>query len=376
MPAGQLISLSATQPIKRTVTDRIVMIDPYSIAGITALGLNNESKFAFVNAPGLKYEWLMDTFSPRSTTMNTTALTSDSALTQITVATGAYFKSGDVVLIDDEYMRITTEASNVIDVSRAWGGTQATHANSSTVYLVGQARREGTSAVDSNWTEPSTGYNFSSILQKSIEVSRSNALLNRYGIPDVVDREIDKAMDELMMLINLQLYHGQRVAGSTSVPYASSFGGLETFISTNKTDVSSAALTQKHLEDEIAQCYDAGGAPNLILCNTWVKRKIASFYEGSIRTERSESTGGMTIDTIMSAVGVPLNIVLDRHCPAAKCYMLDQRFLGFITLDPFFEEDLGKSKDTAYFGQVVGEYGFVVQFEKAHSWLYGISTSS
>lgn len=376
MPAGQLISLSATQPIKRTVTDRITMIDPYSIAGITALGLNNEGKFAFLNAPGIKYEWLMDTFAPRSTTVNTTGLTSDSTLTQITVTTGAYFKSGDIILIDDEYMRITTHASNVLDVSRDWGGTQATHATASTVYLMGQARREGTSAVDSNFTEPTTGYNFSSILQKTIEVARTNALLNRYGIPDVVDREIDKAVPELMMLLNLQLYHGQRVAGSTSAPYASSFGGLETFISTNPTPLSSAALTQKHLEDEIAQCYDAGGAPNLILCNTWVKRKIASFYEGSIRTTRDETTGGMVIDTIMSAVGVPLNIVLDRHCPTDTCYMLDQRYLGFITLAPFFEEELGKSKDTAYFGQVVGEYGFVVQFEEAHSYIYGISTSA
>lgn len=376
MPAGQLISLSATQPIKRTVTDRITMIDPYSIAGISALGLNNESKFAFANAPGVKYEWLEDSYAGRSTTINSTALTSDSALTQITVTTGAYFKAGDVILIDDEYMRVTAHASNVLDVSRDWSGTQATHANASTVYLVGQARREGTSAVDSNFTEPATGYNFSSILQKSIEVSRSNALLNRYGIPNVVDREIDKAMDELMMMLNLMLYHGVRVAGSTSAPYASSFGGLETFISTNPSTASSAALTQKMIEDEIAQCYDAGGAPNLILCNTWAKRKIASFYEGSIRTERSESTGGMSIDTIMSAVGVPLNIVLDRHCPTDTLYLLDTRYLGFITLDPFFEEELGKSKDTAYLGQVVGEYGFVVQFEKAHSFIYAISTTA
>jgi len=400
MPAGQVTTYTATEPQKRVVTDRILMADPMSIAGINALGIDAGNKFAFVNVPGKKYEWLEDSYSPRSDTVNGTHLTSDSTATQFTVSNGAYFQPGDVILIDSEYMWVSAVSSNTLTATRAYGGTQATHDNSSTVYIVGRNRLEGDSADDSYTTVPTTGYNYSSILQKSIEISRSNALLQRYGIPDVVEREIDKAMDELLMQLNLMIYHGQRKEGSTSTPR--SFGGLETFISTNATDASSAALTQKMIEDELQDCWDYGGQPDLLICGAWAKRKIADFYAGYVRTERSETMGGITIDRILMPLGIEvdvvvdrhcpadtiyvldrrfvglltIDVVVDRHCPADTIYVLDRRFVGLLTIDPFFEEALGKSKDTAYYGQVVGEYGLVCSFEKAHSYLYGFSTSS
>lgn len=366
--SGLLHSYSATLPLKRTVTDRIIMADPMSIAGINALGLHNEAKFVFANVPGQTYEWLMDTYLPRSTTAADTGLTSTSSTTVVNVATatGVYFQVGDVIQVDSEYMWVSAISTDALTVTRDYDGTQATHASTSAVYIRYNARLEGAAAGDSGWTEPTTGYNYSTIYQKTVKVSRTKALLQHYGIDDIAEREIDKAMDELMMKLNLQLYHGVRAVGTSSTPRSS--GGLGTFITTNPSSASSAALTEKMIHDEIQQCFDAGGDPRLILCNSWAQRKLNSFYEGFVRTERDESRGGIFVNKMINPVaGGEIDVVLDRHCPTNYLWLLDPKLVGYITLDDFFYEELGKTADTERYGQVVGEYGLVVAFEKAHS---------
>ncbi len=371
---GQLISYSHTADVKRTVTDRILMADPYDIVLITALGLDNEDKFNFVNTPGKMYEWLEDTYLPRQDTVDS-GLASSSTTTTFSASHGEYFQPGDQILIDSEYMWVSAVSGDVVTVVRNKGGTQATHADNSTVYIVGRARLEGDAADDSGWTEPSTGYNYSQIFQKTIEISRTAGLLQRYGIDNLVEYEIDKAMDELMMLLCLAGYHGVRAAGSATVNR--SFGGLEAMISSNGTDCSGAALTRKNIEDAVQDCWAQGGNPGVLFTGAWAKRKIASFFEGYVRTERSERVGGIEIDRIETPLGIDLAVIEDRLLvPANRAYLVDTSLAGFITIDPFFEEELGKSKDTAYYGQVVGEYGFVLAVEDRHAKITGFSTSA
>lgn len=376
---GQQPTYSATIPQKRVVTDRILYTDAWETPGIFALGLNNESSFGFANGPGgpnQPYEWLLDTRLDRIDAINTAALTSDSTSVTMTVDSGTNFQVGDIVLVDLEYMHITGISTNALTVTRDYGGTQATHANSAVVTIVGRARIEGTDSTDSAWTEATSATNATQIFHKEIDISRSAANLQRYGIGNLVEREIDKAMTELLGLLNLTLYHGQRAGGNVTT--ASSMGGLETYITTNINTLSSTpALTEANIQDELQDCWDAGGAPNLMLCNSWGKRKVASFYAGSIRTERSERMGGMVIDRIEGSVdGNELNLVLDRHCPTDSLYILDTSTCGFVTIDPFFWEPLGKVGDTAAFGQVVGEYSFVLARENWMSAVVGFSTSA
>lgn len=371
--AGQLNTYSATLPQKRVVTDRIIMADVNAIAGINAIGLDNADKFQFVNTPGRTYEWLQDTYASRTDTANG-GLSASSTTTTFTATDPNVYVVGDVILIDSEYIWVSSISGTTITVVRNFGGTQATHANTSSVSIVGSARLEGASADTFIWTAPTTGYNYSQIFQRTIEISRTDARIKQYGIPNVVDREINKKMDELTMLLDFAMYHGQRNAGSATT--ARSFGGLQTFITTNVTDCSSAALTQKNIEDNLSLAFTAGGNPTLLICNTWAKRKIADFYSGYVRTERSETMGGITIDKILMPVGIEVDVMVDRWCPTDRLFIIDPRFVGYITLDEFFEEPLGKTKDTAYYGQVVGEYGFACAFEKANAIVKNYSTTA
>ena len=368
-------SYSSTQPHKRVVTDRILLTDPNELVALNALGLNNESKFQFVNAPGRSYEWLQDVYMDRTDAVNSQALTSDSASTSVIVDTGANFRVGDVILVDSELMWISAISTNTLTVTRAFGGTQATHLDNAVVTILYRAVLEGIASVADKLTEVTTGINYSQILTGQVSVSRTNELLQRYGMPSAVDYQIDKKMDELAQMLNRIAYRADASkVGTASAPRQ--MGTLKAFITTNSTSASSAALTQKMIEDEIQDCWSGNGRPDLILCGAWAKRKIADFYAGSVRTERSETMGGITIERVMSPLGIELSIAVDRDCQTDHLYLLDRSLCGFITIDPFFEEALGKVGDSAYLGQIVGEYGFVLQNEAAHSFVHTFSTTA
>jgi hypothetical protein len=182
-------------------------------------------------------------------------------------------------------------------------------------------------------------------------------------------------MDELTLKLTKLPYYGKRVIGGAGV--ARSAGGLDHFIVTNVTDVAAAALTQKHIEDAVVASFVAGGSPSLLVCNTWPKRKMADWFGGYVETTREERMGGIEISRILTPIGITLSVLVDRWCPANKLYILDPAHVGYITLDEFFHEDLGKKGDTADggYGQVVGEYGFALRFQKAHAVIKNFSVT-
>ena len=374
MAQGQQNTYVGTVPQKRIISDYIWMTEPMEFPLINALGLNNESKFHFVNTPGKMYEWLTDAYSGLSTTGNDTDLTNDSTTTTVTVTDGTLFQAGDVLQIDSEYIWVSAVSTNDLTVTRNYGGTQATHASDATIYLRSRARLEGAAAGNSHYTEPTSAYNYSFIMQKSIEISRSDARIQRYGISDLLEYEKVKKMDELKRDLTRKPYYGQRKAGTATTPRDA--GGFDTFITTNVTACASAALTLKNIEDAIQTAFDYGGNPSLLVCGGWAKRKIASWFEGAVRTERSETMGGVTVDRIQTAMGPILDVMVDRYCPTNKLYILDPSLVGYITIDDLFWEDLAKTKDTAAYGQIVGEYGFVVADEKKHAIISGFSTTA
>lgn len=375
MPAGQQDTYTNTVPQKRVVSDRLLLTDPNETVLINALGLNNESKFAFVNTPGRVYEWLEQKYNTRTLTATASGLHSDSTTTTMSVADGTLVNVGDLLLLDSETVHVASKSTNTLTIVRNIAGTQATHHTSTvTITIVGNARIEGADANDSPYTLATSTTNVSQILQRSVEISRTDQRLKRYGVPSLVDREIDMRLDELTQLLSMSPYYNGRVAGSSGV--ARIMGGLGTYITTNVTDASSAALTQKMIEDQVAACWGYGGKPSLIVCNSWAKRKIADMYSGYVRTERSETLGGITIDEILTPLGLRLSVAVDRFCPTNKLYLLDKNYVGYITLDAFFYEELAKTGDTAANGQVVGEYGFVVAHEKSHAIIHSFSTTA
>jgi len=373
--SGMQGSYSNTLAQKVMITDRIIMADPYDITAITALGLDNASKFNFINQPGRTYSWLEDAYPAITATATEDNITDTTATVGITVSDGDLFHVGDVVQIDDEYVHVSSISTDTLTVVRGFGSTTtATHASTSTLYIRYNARLEGADTSDSPWTEFTTNTNASTILQKEVHITRDDVLLPNYGVSNLKEYRIDKNMDILMEQLNRIPYYGKRAVGTSAL--ARSSGGFSTFITTNATALSSAVLLRSHIDAEFQQIFAAGGKTDLILCGAWFQRKINDFYEGFVQTERSESVGGMMIKQLMHPItGQLVKVVVDRHCPSDTAYLLDTRYVGYLTVDPFFYEELAKTGDYEL-GQTIGEYGFACAYNKAHSILSGFSTSA
>ena len=372
---GLLQSYENTDPNKIMVTDRILQTNPLKIVPYARLG-TNVGKFAFTNMDGKSYRWLEDTYVPEASTLAAVCgVVTNTDATSMTMTNSTFAQAGDLVKVDDEIMWISAMSSATATVVRARDGTTSvTHAAASVVTRVGRARIDGDDADSSPQTEVTTSTNYTQILQRTINIARTKQKMAQYGISDPMGYEIDKKMNELLMDLCKVPYYGYRNAGTSSAARAA--GGFRQFITTNSTDVSSAALTRDHIDDQLQTIHAAGGDPDLILCGAHSQRKINSFYEGFIETERSEELGGSMIKKLMNPItGSIIDVIVDLHCPTDEMWILESDKISYYAFDPFFYEDLAKTGD-AWLGEVVGEYGFVVAANAHHAMLDGISTSS
>lgn len=387
--SGLIQSYINTTPDRRMVSDRILMIEPYNIATYLALG-TDVGKFNMTNREGKTYEWLEDTFAPVTTTINTTAMqTNTTTALTLTPASLTLLQPGDVLLVGSEQMWVSAVSSGVATVSRGWGGTtHATHSSGDTVTIIGRARIDGDDADDSPSTEVSSNYNYTQILQRTINVARTKERLAEYGVTSWEDYQIDKAMKELMMFLNKLPYYGKRAsstsdggAGTSSV--ARTAGGLRTFITDNLTYATAtgatggtaAALTRDHIDDTLQNIWDDGGQPDLIICGAWAQRKLNAFYEGFIQTSPDYQIGGNFISKLRHPItGGLMDVLVDMHCPTNEMWFLSREHIAFYPFDDFFYERLAKTGD-AVKGEVVGEYGFIVRYDKAHGAVLEFSTS-
>ena len=379
--SGQISTYINTVPDKRMVTDSILLIEPYNIATFLALG-TDVGKFQFSNRGGKTYEWLEDSFNP-VTDVVTSGLASSSTTTTFTPTTAALYQPGDVLLIDSEQVWVSAVSSDIPTITRGWGSTtKATHANSSTVSFVSRARIDGDDADNSHSTEIGSNYNYTQIFQRTVNVTRTKQKLAEYGVSDWEQYLIDKYTKELTMLLNKVPYYGKRYVGTASA--ARSAGGLRTFITDNLTYATSTALTggtalpltRKHIDDTLQNIWSDGGSPDLIICGAFAQRKINDFYEGFVQTSRSEDIGGIGITKLQHPItGDIIDVMTDRACPTNELWILSRNNIAFYPFDPFFYEKLAKTGDAAQ-GEVVGEYGFVVRYDKSHGAVFEFSTSA
>lgn len=369
---GQLNSYENTEPNKIMVTDRILNTNPLKIATYLRLG-TDVGKFNFANTDGKNYRWLEDAYQAESVVVTTGLASGDTAVT-FTPASLTYLQPGDILKIEDELVWVSAVASGIPTITRSYGASAAaTHANASVAYLVGNSRIDGDTADDSSMTEVTSSTNYTQIFQRTIEVARTKQKMAQYGISDPMGREVDKKMDELMILLNKLPFYGEAYVGTSAAGRTA--GGLKAFITDNTSENSSAAVTRALIDGILQDIYDDGGDTDLIITGAWQQRAINDMYEGFVSTDRVESVGGIKIHQLQNPItGGMIDILVDRSCPTDDMYFLQSSEIAFYPFDPFFYEDLAKTGDSEK-GQVVGEYGFVCRSDKWHGYLGGLATS-
>jgi len=118
------------------------------------------------------HQWIEDAPNARTTTMNNGGNMTAGATT-VTVTSGGLFAQGDIVVVDSEYLRVSSVASNVLTVSRAFGGTSAaSHTAASTVTILTNAQPEN-AGPEALATAKVEKHNFTQIFIRPVDVSRT-----------------------------------------------------------------------------------------------------------------------------------------------------------------------------------------------------------
>ena len=356
---------SDTDPHKRIIGDVINLIDPVDTPVIARLGLSSARQKFRLSLDGTKVEILEDEYAPDSTTANQGTTITTSTLT-ITMTDGSIFQDGHVILIDSEYMVVKSVSSNDVTVhSRSYGGTNATHADGSTVEIVGMARLEGDDATYVGLNDITNPYNYTSIFQKAVEVSGSQQAHDQWGIGDELSYQVNKAVPELMKRLEQQFFHGVRAAGSASTPR--SMGGIETFVSDN-TVYTSGNITKAKLDSLAQSIYEDGGNPDMLVLAPAGANNLRDLIDSSsfVRVEQENTQFGMRpITRVNTQFYQNIELVVSRWCPTNRGYLLDSIKVGFYDYRPFMEAEVARTGD-AFKREVIGEFSMLAANDKGH----------
>lgn len=359
---------SETSALIRVISDAIFNITPMDTPVIAKFGLDSaNSKFrlnALRSARNTKIELIEDTNRPLSTTANNGTTITTSTLS-FTVTDASLFNPGDVLLIDSEYMVVADGGvnitTNVITVdSRAYGGTNATHATGATITFVGEARVEGDDADYVGLTSLSYPYNYTAIFQQGIKVTGSEDVIGQYGKPSgELDYQLGKAVQEQSRLLERMFFHGKRRIGTAS--QARSMGGIETYVTSNSSSITTT-ITKAALDAVAKAVFDDGGMPDLFIVGTGGANSLHNILDSSsfIRITQEETMFGMMpITRLNSQFFTDIQLMMSRHCPAKKGYMLDSSKVGMYTYRPFGEYEVARSGDSKK-RELIGEFSLLV----------------
>jgi hypothetical protein len=281
-----------------------------------------------------------------------------------------------LIRVDEEYMEAYLRTTNKLTVVRGYNSTSsAAHSSSATVEIIADLGLEGGDARTALAQTRTRPYNMTQFFDGTIQVSDTQQAVESAGVVNTeADYQAAMQMKNLKIQVEKSLVNGTRVVGSTSTFRA--MGGLWHYISTNKTNASSASVTEANIMDDAKKCFDAGGKPSVLMCNSAQMRKINDLYGSRIRTTPENIFGGINVSRILCpfAAGGELVLIPNQFVAQHEYYILDMGKLKKAALIPFRTVDIART-GSAVKMQVQGEYTLVCKNESAHARRYGLATT-
>lgn len=235
--------------------------------------------------------------------------------------------------------------------------------------------------------------NYAQIAKKTVMVSGTADAVRKYGRKEEFAYQIAKKGKELKRDIEFALVQNQvSSAGSSTV--ARSSAGIEVMISGNRilgtnnttgttpgyaagvwgpvTDGTAATMVETDLVSALEAAWQDGGDPSIVMVNSTLKRRIASFagattYAGvSVnqgRTAQGVVVGG--VDLYVSDFGEH-QIKLNRYMRTGTVLCLDPEYVSVGFLRPIKFEERAKTGDATR-GELLCEFTLVAGNPDAHA---------
>ena len=289
--------------------------------------LGGVEQFKFTNTT---IEWVEDDVWNRRISHSGLA----AAATTSWTVTGAYrFPIGTILYhpSDGEYARVTGHNSTTsleiarditADVSEgAWASTDE-------VIVAGMAMDENDDYVFRPTSIYSLPYNRPQVFQTGVQASFRRMETALYGLrgSDLDTQAANLVAEQFVMMEEMAVY-GRRFDGTAAVPAMA--GGVKFFVTSANgaqvTNLSSAALTRKDIDDILQLLFYAVGADKMaktILVGAWGKRKIDSFFSASERaTQGASGAFGVVVDQLKTTFGT-IDVMLHTAVAQNEMYFL------------------------------------------------------
>lgn len=292
----------------------------------------------------------------------------DTSETDITCATGdaVKFSVGDQIRIDDELMIVTAvnTSTEVLTVTRGSatesGTTAATHATGAEIIGVGSVLIEG-AIGSSNFMGRDKYSNYCQIWSKTIQMSRTEQLIRKYGVPSELARQTAAMLQNFSLGQEQAALYGHKFRHATN--YRRQTGGLLDFVTTNVNSTDDW-MTVTSIEEMQQLAYDNGGSFDMIFSNPvnfGALNNIAGNERIQSVTVDDPRRGRRRAQSVMTEFG-EVQLVRNRWCRSTDAFAVKR---GAFTMRQFRAtqmEKLSKTDDTDKF-LVVAEGGFQVKGE-------------
>lgn len=317
-----------------------------------------------------KFEWMSDHLNSNRANL---AADIDATVTSFNVAEGdgSKFRVNALLVIDDEYMKVTAINGDTITVIRGFDGTTATAhtAADDEIRIVARPQLEGAGVGQDESHDRYVDYNFTQIFERYAAVSNTQQAVRTYNVDDELNYQVQLRLKELAREMNDALIYGRRYDAGAGQPRMT--GGLLHFASIKGSytkNLSGAEVTAKDINDALEQVYQRGGNVNTILTNTAGARQISKLLSNQIQIQRQDTVRGGYVATFVSDIvgGDLATIVVDKNMPKDKVILFDRNILSLSPLQGRAIYDVDATPPGADFvaRQIRGEYGVKVMNAK------------
>lgn len=250
---------------------------------------------------------------------------------------------------------------------------------------------EGDDATTDASTATTRIFNYCGISDKVALVTGTQDAVKKAGRSSEMAFQMKNRMKELKRDVEKAALENQAYNAGNDTQ-ARQVAGAQAWITTNQniasdandatgdgsdahTDGTARALLESYGEDVLAQCWSSGGKPTMGICNSFQKRKIASWSGSS--TKHSDGDGRKvtnSVDIYIDPLGNEIRFVPCRQAPTDVVYFFDMEHIAFSTLRDYQTSELAKTGDSTR-KQILVEWTLEVGNEAAHGIITDLSAS-
>lgn len=339
------------------------------------------------NAPILstKHEWNERQITEFTATVG--SFDTDGDGTGINLSTTVGIMEGDILEFNDagasqtEVCRVTSvDTGTDLTLERQFGGTTGvTLVVGWNVTILSRPRGESSTATFSENGMPTTVHNFTQIIDRAVQVSKTSELIPHYGVGSVLNLSIGDKLDEMYDEINRQLIRGVKIERVDSATKGMA-GGLREFVDGGNNISVGGAISKTALNNVMEDILEDGGSPGqyVLLCNINQAKKISAFNTAGtnplVHIPQGSTTTGGFISTFVADLpvqnGFTAQIVIDQNVPKDKIYVLDMTRIRGGWLRPITDTNAQTSESDDFWARrLLGEFTFEI---KEGKWAHGV----